>query len=350
MNLTVEKKKFPLRFVIIIFLVIIIIMFIANRLSTRQEEIQVPFNNGFESLNTYGDCLAAVTFDDLIYVWDWNDLKQNCRTTRVLSDEAVLLNSQFVASVQKENPRTIVVKNIETGKVNQEIFLDSEMNKANLSINGDQKTVVLMLRQTKESKGSINCQFRSYRVDFNNLVFMNEAAFNYPVGSKASLTVSDDGKLAAVCGASASGCWIALCDIKEKKTVWEKKLPEPELFFNCVFSPDSKAIDTRGSDCTVYQFDAASGEITRRLLAAKANKITIKDQNIQSVKVSSDGRLIGAVVFRMVYVWDSKSGELLFSKSPAHKLVSAIAFSSDSRFLATCDLRQGGTIKVWRMP
>jgi len=120
------------------------------------------------------------------------------------------------------------------------------------------------------------------------------------------------------------------------------------LFFNCVFSPDGNAIFARGSDSTVYQFDSDGGE--RRLLAAKANKITMKDQNIQSVKVSGDGRLIGAVVFRMVYVWDSKSGELLFSKSPAHKLVSAIAFSSDSQFLATCDLRQGGTIKVWRMP
>jgi len=345
-----EKKKFPLRFVAVIFLAVIIIMFVANRLSTRQEEIQVPFNNGFASLNTYGSCLAAVTLDDRIYVWDWNDLKQSIRTARVLSDETVLLNNRFAVSVNKDNPRTLAVINVSTGKVSQEIFLDGEMNKANLGISSDRKTVILLLRHDNESQSIADCRFRSYRADSNNLVFVNEFSFTLPVISRMSLAVSNSGRLAAVCGSISANGWIALCDVKEQKFLWEKKMPQPEVFFNCVFSPDGKEIYTRGSDSTVYQFDCESGDISRRLSAAKANSSTIKDQNIQSVKIGSDGRLLGAVVFRMIYIWDTKSGKLVFGETPPHKLVSAIAFSPDSQLLATCDLRQGGAITVWRMP
>ncbi len=76
----------------------------------------------------------------------------------------------------------------------------------------------------------------------------------------------------------------------------------------------------------------------------------LKDQNVQITQISSDGKVIGSVVTSLVTVWDIQNGKKIFSKGPGHKLVSGIAFSPDSKFLATSDMRQGGKIKIWKLP
>ena len=180
------------------------------------------------------------------------------------------------------------------------------------------------------------------------MLFTTELQIN--INQRLNISLSEDGNLIGLCGGRNGHCWIALCDTKEKKVVWKKELPQPALFFNCVFSSDSKTIFARGSDMAVYKFETGSGRHEGSLIPFKENSSTLKDQNIQVVQISSDGSVIGSVVSGQVIVWDNQAGKKIFTKAPGHKLIGGIAFSPDSKFLATADMRQGGKIKIWKLP
>jgi WD40 repeat protein len=100
----------------------------------------------------------------------------------------------------------------------------------------------------------------------------------------------------------------------------------------------------------VYKIETASGNVLERLLPIEENKSTLKDQSAQMAAVSPNGQRLAASVFGTVFVWDNKTGKMVFNKAPGHKLISSMAFSPDSGYLATSDMRQGGIIRVWRMP
>jgi WD40 repeat protein len=96
--------------------------------------------------------------------------------------------------------------------------------------------------------------------------------------------------------------------------------------------------------------DAQTGGILKRLLPMGENKSTAGDQSVQTLAASSDGSFLAASISGTVYVWDCKTEKVILKKGPGHKLVGGMTFSPDSRYLATCDSRQGGTIKIWRIP
>jgi WD40 repeat protein len=93
-----------------------------------------------------------------------------------------------------------------------------------------------------------------------------------------------------------------------------------------------------------------SGELIDRLVPIEENKSTYSAQAIQTVTASNDGSLVAAIVFSNIYVWDTKTHNKLFTAESWHKVISSMAFSTDSRFLATSDMRQGGKIRILRMP
>jgi WD40 repeat protein len=66
--------------------------------------------------------------------------------------------------------------------------------------------------------------------------------------------------------------------------------------------------------------------------------------------VSRDGNFVAAAVASTVYIWDTKTGKKLGSLGGGHKVMSSVAISPDSLLLATSDMRQGGKIKIQRIP
>jgi WD40 repeat protein len=344
-----NKKKSPVIFFLICLAVAFAITIIVNSQSTLVKELRIPLNNGIAKLSTYGNMLAAFSLDNKAYIFDWTDLSKKYQTIDIKSDQTALLKDGTIVSVPKYNSKSVSIikaagntREIEVNGEDKKAFLDSTQN-------GDEAVLTLAQSRTGEPNQT-NLTF--YLIDPNKdsaqILFTTDLQIN--ISQRLSIALSEGGGMIGLSGTKNGQAWIAVCSIKEKKVVWEKELPEPALFFNCVFSPDSKTIFARGSDTAVYKFGTESGQLEGSLSPLKENTSMLKDQNIQITQISSDGNLIGSVVSWQVTVWDTKNGKKIFSKWLSHKLVAGIAFSPDSKFIATADMRQGGKIKIWKLP
>jgi len=345
-----KKKKSPILFFFAAFVAIVIIMFIANRKSVLVEKVRFPFNSGVANLSTYENFLVAVCLDNKIYVWDWNSLSKGPRTGFVQSHQAALLKSDMVVSLRQRNPKALVVTNLKGDRKHKEILLDSNNDLKYLGVNRGRNTVAVLLAENQDSEtAKASCKLMTVDIDADRTYPVVEIVGEAAESQLRDLAVSDDGAFMVLVGEKNDCGWIVLADVKQKRVVWEKEQPELRLFFSAVFSTDNKVIYTRGSDSTLYKVETASGKILDRLLPVKDNKSALKTQHVQTVAISPDGWSVAATIFATAYVWDCKTGKKIFSQTPGHKLVSGIAFSPDSRFLATSDLRQGGAIKIWRI-
>lgn len=343
------KKRPPVVFFAVAFLAILVVMFVANRRSSLVNEIRFPLNNGIANLSTFDNLLTAVSNDNKIYVWEWADTSKKPREGVVESDQAALVTSDTVVSVQRTNPDCVVVSGLDADKSRREIPLPLGSNTAHLGVNRDRSRIVLLLARCNNE----NCS----RAKYDLLEVLTDAGQVRPIVTFDSeqsklghLSVSDDGNRIIVVGEKDSHGWMFVVDVREKRLEWQKEFPDLRKLFKAVFSSDGQTIYARGSDSMLLLIKTSSGELIDRLLPIEENKSTYSVQAIQTVAASNNGNLVAAIVFSNIYVWDSKTREKLYTAESWHKVISSMAFSTDSRFLATSDMRQGGKIRILRMP
>ncbi len=345
MDKSKNKKKSPVILFFMFFGVILALMFIANLRSSLEEELRFPLNGGVAKLLTCDNLLVTVGSDNKIYIWDWNDLEADYIERQIESEQAVLAGADKVVSVKRENPRAIVVADLKDSKKRSTIpiFLPDKI--AYLRANRSGKAIVLALAQSNVKDPT--CEIMTVEPRHRRVSPITSVT---GFSELRDLAVSDDGEKIVIVGAKNDLARMGLIDVRTKQLLWEKEWSDIALFFNVVFSPDEKAIYARGSDSTTYRFDPATGELLDKLLPIKENKNTLDIQTPQMTTVSSDGKLVAASVFGAVFIWDCRTGERILRVSPGHKLLRGIVFSPDSQFLATSDMRQSGTIKIWKMP
>jgi WD40 repeat protein len=339
-----NKKKSPVVFFGLGFVVVIFVTLVTNWRSAFVRDVPFPLNNGVAYLYTRGNCLAAVCHDGKVYVWDWNHLSAKPGIVDAQSDQAVLLESNRVVSVRQSNASKVIIADLDNGKVYREIPVAAEGKQVRLAVSRDGSTVAVMLAKTGggQEVAMVDCNAGLVRP----IVEMAEAAGDRIMG----IAVSDDGGLVVLVGEKAGQGYVVLVNVEQKRVAWAQTLPDLQKVRNAVFSKDGKVIYIRGTDSTVQILNAETGSVIKKLLPVKENRSTAGDQNVQTLTTSADGRFMAASVSGTVYVWDRKTEKLVLSKGPGHKLVSGLAFSPDSKFLATSDTRQGGTIKIWRVP
>ncbi len=350
MSKTSPKKKSPVVFFVLVFSAILILMVISNLKSVLVEELRFPLNNGVACISTCGHYLMVVCRDDKIYVWDWDDLSKEAVTGVAESDQAGLLDGDHIISVKRRDASQVVIANIRQGDSWEEIAVDGQDKRAYLGTNHRGTMTAIMFTESDSEAGRQRYQVVSIESEDKQVRPIAEITEDASDSRLTRVAVSGDGKYAALSGEKGNQGWIVLLSIEQKRVLWEKRIPEVEKFYAVVFAHDDKGIYARGSDSTLYKIEVDSGNIAERLMPGKENKSTLRDQNVQTVARSQDGRLVAGVVFGTVHVWNCNTGRKVFSKGTGHKLISSMAFSPDSRFLATSDSRQGGTIKIWRMP
>jgi WD40 repeat protein len=349
MNNTKNTKAVLFFFIAIA--VITLVMIISRRNSSLVYELSFPLNNGVAELSSNNDSIAAACQDGKCYVWEWSKPTQKPQVLTLDSDQAFVTNAGLVISLKRLRPNAIVITDMHNQKQLRDIPLKDDINRILMGASRDKNYVVASLSRVVGSNNSVE-NYRLVTVD-PNLGRVETAAEINPSSETRlfKLAVSDDGSLALLTGEKEKNGWIVLVDVKGRKVVWEKQVADVEKFHSGAFSPDGSLIYARGSDCGVWKIETLSGKIMGRLLPlVEHQKNSAKESAVQEVAVSPDGRVVASIVFRFLYMWDTQTGKIILNLAPGHKIESGLIFSPDGRFAATSAMRQGGTIRIWRVP
>ena len=340
------KNKSSAVFIVGVFAAVAILMFIARMRSQNVQKINIPLNNGVVSLLTYNKLLAAISNDNKIYVLQWSDLSKKPREGVVESGEAVFVAPDTILSVKRTNPDCLVVSGFDAISENKKIPLSLTSNTASLCANQDGNKIILLL----ERGGGERITYELLEVEFNTKQVRPITAVPSEQGRVEHFTVSNDGRYVVAVGEKKEHGWLFVADTKENKIVWQKEFPDFRKLYKGVFSNDGAIIYIRGSDSMLTLVKSSSGEIIDRLPLTEENKSTYRAQPTQTVTISGDGELVAASVFGSVYVWDTKTRKKYDVVGAGHKVFSSMVFSPDAKYIATSDMRQGGDIKIIRMP
>jgi WD40 repeat protein len=344
MGKTKNKNKSPLIFFLISLALIVIIMFNAKHKSILKNEIRMPFNNGISNITTHKNLLIAVSLDNKIYVCDWNNLSKEPQSGLVQSGQAALLKEDFVISLQKK-PNAIVATNLKGDKKFKEIFLETSKTPTFLETNSQGNTIAVLLADSQQQPVQIYYELNTIELEAERV---NQIANEKTDATKLyAMAISNNGQLVAIVGDKNGQGWIEVFNVKQKQKLLETTLPQSTPFLSVAFAKDDKTIFTGGRDSTLYKIKT-DGELLTRLIPP--NTEADNTQPVQHIAVSSDGRLVAANAGDFVNIWEIESGKNIFSRHPGHKITSGVVFSPDGRLLATSDLRQGETIKIWRIP
>jgi WD40 repeat protein len=320
----------------------------SNRRSSIVAQLNLPLNNGVANLSTCGSLLSAASNDNKIYVWDWTNLSNKPREGLIESGQAALITPDTVVSVKHTNPDSVVISGLDANETRKELYLPSGSGTAYLGVNQDRSKIVLLLVRSNNSDTAAKYDLFDVSIDTRRVQPI--LTVDSEPGNVGHLSVSNDGNRVVVVGEKNGQGWMFVADLKDKRLVWQKEMPDFKKIFRAAFSADGDIIYARGTDSTLLVLNAGSGEEIRRMLPVKENKSTYRIMPVQAVEASRDGNLVAAAIVSTVYLWDTKTEKKLGSLGGGHKILSSIAISPDSRLLATSDMRQGGKIKILRIP
>lgn len=343
-----QTKKSPSFLIVGCFLAIVVIMFIANQKSELAVELGMPFNEGIRAMSGYDDRVFAVADDGKFFLWDWDRLDDKSLTGSASSGQAYLLQSGLIASLKQDRSTHVVVSDPKGVTEDKKIAVGSGRATGYLTINRSRNAVIATLIKEKSSEGKIELEIFSIDIE------TSKASRVMKLSEKSDwqltdFAVSDDGKYFAGIGEQDHKSRLILIDLKARRTVYDNMYDKPEYFGSVAFSRDGKSIFAGGNDGEIHKYNTATGQAMSKTQGHEQAKTAHKAVPIQYIAVSPDDQLVAFTRLGGTHVWDSNLSEEIFTAG-GHKLAGALAFSPDSSLVATSDMRQGGVIKVWRLP
>ncbi|OAI52310.1 hypothetical protein AYO44_04680 [Planctomycetaceae bacterium SCGC AG-212-F19] len=106
---------------------------------------------------------------------------------------------------------------------------------------------------------------------------------------------------------------------------------------------DGKVVFAGGTN-VVDQFDLATGEVVRKFAA---NPMPNSGSSLLNVAVSPDGRWLAGRRSSSVFLWDVATGKEVYRRTPHRDPAGYLAFSPDSKRLASGGFSNGAEIVVW---
>ena len=304
---------------------------------------------GMEKSCTSSDKLYAVGRNRIVYLWDWKNLDQKPKQYETSSSKtswmanSKIIEALFVDDENSENP--VIIKDL-NGKEYNRWLLGKDWYCRYMRNTYNGKFVIIIVQEEIDvaldrNPGSLGI-FRLGIIDLTSTSINWIAEFE-KIGlgpSVHNIAVSENGKRVAVCGIKDGG-WLLVADVKTKKVLHEIR-PDWSVNFNDLcFSADGKTVYIGGNG-GIYRFDIATGKLNR--------KCPVKSR-IVGVAASPDGRLIagGTAASGNVYIFEAQTLKLIRHIQTGQYTLYNLAFSPDSRYLATEGVKNTN-IKIWKMP
>ena len=116
--------------------------------SNRILKLTIPGKTGILNISTRGYFLTAVTKENQIYVWNWDDLSGNPIKGAALFDSALVLDDQRVVAYPLKNPDSLVVYRLtDQGEIHK-IPFGTDNNLLHLAANRDGSFLAALLAYT----------------------------------------------------------------------------------------------------------------------------------------------------------------------------------------------------------
>lgn len=340
-----EKKKTPIVLFLLAFVVILIVMFVANYRSKLARELAGP-EGGVEKLSTFGNRLIAVSHYHDVYIWDWNDLSDRPQVGSVDAQAAAAMGSDHLVWVPSAEGDELVVSDLKGDKELKRLSLGFGRKCKFLKASPNGRYAVVALQTADYPNKRV--QFAKIDTDFNSILPIETKLLEK--GLKLNdICISNDGTLVAAVGGKEDG-WLLVSGGKNNPVLWEHHFADANEFNNVLFSPDGKIIYASEPGRFVYAFDIAAKKAVRKFEIRRYETSANNPQTITCIAVSGDGRLLAAASapFSQVWIWDIKSGAKVFVTGTGQFSTSGISFSPDSSLLAAADLTTS-LMKIWRI-
>ncbi|MHC5061007.1 MAG: WD40 repeat domain-containing protein [Planctomycetota bacterium] len=345
-----KTKRSPVILFLGAFVVVVIVMFIANQSKDVEVALEMSFNEGIRSLSSYNNKLLAVASDGKTFLWDWDKLDKKPETGSMPSEQVYLLAPDVVALIKQGRSTSLVVSNFRGDKIEKSILLDSKGSHVFLIANRNQSALAAITAETSDSEDRVDYQFLNIDLEGKKTLKITGITDKADEIQLEDFAVSDDGRFIVGVGKKDHRARLVLVDIEQRCMLWDKTYDNPDRFGSVIFSFDSKTIFAGGSDGAVYWFRASDGELVDHFRFKGEAAIAHKTISVRYMTISPDSFLLAYTYGFKIYVFDLKTKREIHSQRPSQKLPGPLAFSPDSNFIATSDLRQGGKIKIYRIP
>ena len=349
-----RKRKSPVALFFLAFAAIAILMFIANYRSVLVHELPSP-KGGAEKLSTYGEQLIAISLNNEIYSWVWDNLSERPQISTVKAQKAIAMSSDRLLLIPSAENDLLILSNLKGDKELGRLSLggDKKCKFLQTSLNGKFAVAALapapVFRQ-EDAGGDSDKQIQLVIIDPNLTSVRPVATKTIEQGLQLNdIGISNDGNLIAAVGGGDKG-WLFVAGANDKQLLWEHYVEDCKELNKVVFSPDGKVVYASESGRRVYIFDITAEKLVKRLEMDKYKTPPNNPQTISCIAVSPDGRLLAAASSpaSKVWIWDVKSGEKIAIIGTGQFSTCCIAFSPDSSFLAGANLGYD-PVKIWRI-
>jgi len=343
-----SKKNRNIVVAVIILAGLLSIMIFSNSQSALVRQLNGPIE-GTENVLTIGDKLFVISKDNQIFTWQWSDLsvwptvaKPQATMIMPIADDKIIYNPSTGSG-------KLIMTNLKADKEISSLPMPygAECKTIKASQNG-KFGIVSMLFKEGVQKGWFKTAV--FDADLEKLSFVFQKDTNAEKFAFYDFAITNDGNLLA--GAGEKGkAWVFVSDVNSQSILWEKTFDKHSKFTYAEFSPDGKLLFVAEKIRHILVFDTAAGKLVKEFVMDEYQTPSNQKQNISSIKVSPDGKILAADTepAKAVWFWDIGAGKKIASFSTGAATISSIAFSPDSKYLATGFLVTP-EIKIWKVP
>ncbi|MFA6175748.1 MAG: hypothetical protein WC765_04115 [Phycisphaerae bacterium] len=343
-----SKKNRNIVIAVIVIIVLVLLMLYANSNSALVRQLNGP-TEGTDSVLTIGDKLFVVSKNNNIFTWQWNDLKIWPTVAKPSATAITPFGNDEIVYNSSNSSAKLVLTNLKANKELGSLSLpySAECKAIKPSQNGKFGVVSVDFKEGTQ-KGLFKLGVFDESSKEPSFVFQKDTnAENFVLYDFA---ITNDGKLLAGAGEKEKACAF-VSDVNSQKILWEKTFDKHSKFTCAEFSPDGKLLFIAEKVRHILMFDAASGELLKTFAVDEYKSTTFQKQNVSCIDISPDGKtlVVDTEPVGNVWFWDIQTGQKISSLSVNNLTVSGIAFSPDSKFLATGCL-VSPEIKIWKVP
>lgn len=340
------SKNKPYIFFFFAILLISVFMFVIQWQRRLVPRLSVPTNKGIASLFTIKGRLTAVFQDGKTCVWDWNALDIKQADFMAGSGRAIPLADGNLGVISRlADRRLLSIYDLDAGRKIKDLTVGLDEQDIHLR-NSRDMTVPTLIRRNVEKEGTVEYEFAAVNLAAELIRPSILLKIDLKTQTLRDFVVSDGGILFAA-GADEKRARLAAIDLNTGQTLWDQTWPHVEELTSLAVSLDGQTVWAGDRAGNLLFVAAGDGQLRSKvsLLKPGETRPVTNDFSVLNLDCSPDGRRLGCAIAPIAYAIDAATGSVTHRFS-GHKVVSKVAFSPDSRKLATSDIRADGAILI----